>query len=273
MVPNGNNITASVQWKTALQLPTPDMPFGTPGIAPQLPHGTHKIRWIITDLCGNETACEYNFTVRDSKAPAVTCKSAAPDVEMPATGAIGVATSQYLESASDNCTPAAGLKYGLRKAGSGTGFPTAPGGAPQDSVHFACADLGPQILSKNLDFDLDAAPACVVTGQADWLRVMIRNLVDNAVRYTPAGGLVRVAVSRGDDGCLFSVSDSGPGIPAEARDLVLRRFHRLDQGNQPGSGLGLAIVARIAELHGALFRLDASDITKGLFVGVQFPIR
>lgn len=136
-----------------------------------------------------------------------------------------------------------------------------------------CADLGPQILSKNLDFDLDAAPACVVTGQADWLRVMIRNLVDNAVRYTPAGGLVRVAVSRGDDGCLFSVSDSGPGIPAEARDLVLRRFHRLDQGNQPGSGLGLAIVARIAELHGALFRLDASDITKGLFVGVQFPIR
>lgn len=143
---NGNNITASVQWKTALQLPTPDMPFGTPGIAPQLPHGTHKIRWIITDLCGNETTCEYNFTVRDSKAPAVTCKSAAPDVEMPATGAIGVATSQYLESASDNCTPAAGLKYGLRKAGSGTGFPTAPGGAPQDSVHFACADLGPQTL-------------------------------------------------------------------------------------------------------------------------------
>jgi two-component system sensor histidine kinase QseC len=58
-----------------------------------------------------------------------------------------------------------------------------------------CADLGPQILDKNLDFDLHATPGCIVTGQAEWLRVLIRNLVDNAIRYTPAGGLLRVAVA------------------------------------------------------------------------------
>lgn len=136
-----------------------------------------------------------------------------------------------------------------------------------------CADIGPQILAKNLDFDLAATPACIVTGQADWLRVLIRNLVDNAVRYTPENGMVRVNVSHDAKGCRFTVSDNGPGIPPEARELVLRRFHRLDQGKQPGSGLGLAIVARIAELHHAHFQLDQSYITKGLIVAVQFPVR
>jgi len=136
-----------------------------------------------------------------------------------------------------------------------------------------CADLGPQILARNLDFDLEAESNAVVTGQAEWLRVLIRNLVDNAVRYTPEGGQVRVAIHRNGSHIELSVSDSGPGIPVEERESVFRRFHRLNQGSQPGSGLGLAIVARIAELHGATFCLDTSPITKGLDVGVQFAAR
>ena len=136
-----------------------------------------------------------------------------------------------------------------------------------------CADLGPQILARNLDFDLEAESNAVVTGQAEWLRVLIRNLVDNAVRYTPEGGQVRVVVRRNGSQIELSVSDSGPGIPVEERESVFRRFHRLNQGSQPGSGLGLAIVARIAELHGATFCLDTSPITKGLDVGVQFAAR
>lgn len=136
-----------------------------------------------------------------------------------------------------------------------------------------CADLGPQILAKNLDFDLEAPPEALVTGQAEWLRVLIRNLVDNAVRYTPEGGQVRVAIRRKGSTIDLSVSDSGPGIPVEERESVLRRFHRLNQGSQPGSGLGLAIVARIAELHGATLCLDTTPITKGLDVGVQFAAR
>ena len=135
-----------------------------------------------------------------------------------------------------------------------------------------CADLGPLILDKNLDFALDAAPGCTVTGQAEWLRVLIRNLVDNAIRYTPAGGQVRVHVAGGNGHCRLSVSDSGSGIPAGERDAVLRRFHRLDQGGQPGSGLGLAIVARIAELHGAVLELAENENQQGLKVVVLWKI-
>jgi two-component system sensor histidine kinase QseC len=136
-----------------------------------------------------------------------------------------------------------------------------------------CADLGPQILAKNIEFDLAASPDCQVTGQPEWLGVLIRNLVDNAVRYTPEGGQVRVDVARANAFVTLSVADSGPGIPADERESVLRRFHRLNQGSQPGSGLGLAIVARIAELHGATLKLDTSITPKGLLVTVQFPAR
>ncbi|UCV09341.1 ATP-binding protein [Dechloromonas denitrificans] len=134
-----------------------------------------------------------------------------------------------------------------------------------------CADLGPLILGKNIDFDLDAADDCIVIGQNEWLRVLIRNLVDNAIRYTPAGGAVRVSLSRADGHCRLSVQDSGPGIPVNDRAAVLRRFHRLDQGGQPGSGLGLAIVARIAELHGARLELGETAVTGGLTVTVLWP--
>lgn len=136
-----------------------------------------------------------------------------------------------------------------------------------------CADLGPAILGKNIDFDLEAGAGCTVIGQTEWLRVLIRNLVDNAVRYTPDGGQVRVALAGTDNHCVLTVSDSGPGIPAAEREAVLRRFHRLDQGGQPGSGLGLAIVARIAELHGARLELTEAESGCGLKATVRWPRR
>ena len=137
-------------------------------------------------------------------------------------------------------------------------------------VETVCAELGPQILARNIDFSFESTGPAIVTGQAEWLRVLIRNLVDNAVRYTPEGGTVIVRIERQNDHLTLAVSDSGPGIPPEQRSAVLQRFHRLDQGGQPGSGLGLAIVARIAELHGAPLCLDTSAMTKGLDIRVQF---
>jgi two-component system, OmpR family, sensor histidine kinase QseC len=134
-----------------------------------------------------------------------------------------------------------------------------------------CADLGPQILAKNIDFELKASKDCAVTGQPEWLRILIRNLVDNAIRYTPENGLVRVNVTGQPDECRINISDSGPGIPAEKREAAVRRFHRLNQVDQPGSGLGLAIVARIAELHGAELELADSEIAPGLSVTVRWP--
>ena len=135
-----------------------------------------------------------------------------------------------------------------------------------------CADLGHQILDKDLDFALAAAPGCIVTGQAEWLRVLIRNLIDNAIRYTPTGGSLRVQVAVANGQSRLSVSDSGPGIPAGDREAVLRRFHRLNRGEHPtGSGLGLAIVARIAELHGADLEFAAGENAQGLQVTVTWP--
>ncbi len=147
-----------------------------------------------------------------------------------------------------------------------------PPGSPVDLgvvAEAVCAELGTAILDRHLDFELVADGAVTVAGQADWLRILVRNLVDNAVRYTPPGGRVRVAVSREEGRPRLLVEDSGPGIPAAEREQVLERFHRLHQGEVPGSGLGLSIVGRIAELHGASFTLADSPLG-GLAAQVSF---
>lgn len=142
-------------------------------------------------------------------------------------------------------------------------------GALAESV---CAELGTSILSKQLDFELDAQANCIVRGQSEWLRVLIRNLVDNAIRYTPAKGQIKVAIHQTNGRCTIGITDSGPGIPAADRKAVLQRFHRLNQHEQPGSGLGLAIVSRISELHQA--QLNLADATpNGLEVTVSFPVQ
>lgn len=135
-----------------------------------------------------------------------------------------------------------------------------------------CAELGTLILARKLDFALDAGGGCLVNGQADWLRVLIRNLVDNAIRYTPECGRVRVSVAREEDRCTLCVSDSGAGIPAHERDAARRRFHRLNDGGEAGSGLGLAIVARIAELHGGALTLADNDQAPGLLASVTVQV-
>jgi len=98
----------------------------------------------------------------------------------------------------------------------------------------------------------------------------LANLVDNAVKYTPSGGHVWVTVTRVLDGIEVAVVDSGPGIPAEARDRVLDRFVRLDATRTtPGNGLGLSLVQAVARLHDA--RLALGDNAPGLEVRMIFP--
>lgn len=129
-----------------------------------------------------------------------------------------------------------------------------------------CADHGMAALEKNLVLELEAPPAANVLANEGMLRILLRNLLDNAVRYTPAGGKVGVGVTAHADGVMLTVSDSGPGIPAEQRTAVLQRFHRLADQETEGSGLGLSIVARIAELHGASLELDDGIGNAGLAV-------
>lgn len=129
-----------------------------------------------------------------------------------------------------------------------------------------CAAHGAPALDKGVELELDAVPA-TVAGNTDMLRILLRNLVDNAIRYTPAGGRVLVAVAPG----MLSVTDTGPGIPPEERERVFDRFHRLAGQETEGSGLGLSIVARIAARHGVSIRLEAGEAGIGLKVSLRFP--
>src|SRR5262249_21356651 len=115
--------------------------------------------------------------------------------------------------------------------------------------------------------------APVVRGVPLLMRELVANLVDNAIRYTPAGGTVTAAVRCSGDTVHLEVEDSGPGIPAHERERVFERFYRVDSSApQEGSGLGLAIVREIAIVCGAQVQLcERPDGTQGLVARVTFP--
>jgi len=135
----------------------------------------------------------------------------------------------------------------------------------------AVAELAPAALARGTEIELDASGetggAARIEGHPELIAVLLRNLIDNAVRYGPAGGSVRVEL-RGTE---LSVADQGPGIPPEARARVTERFYRLPGTEPSGSGLGLSIVERIAAIHGAQVTLGEGPGGKGLRVAVAFP--
>jgi signal transduction histidine kinase len=134
----------------------------------------------------------------------------------------------------------------------------------------ALAEAAPRAVEKNIDVSLEEGPPAEVEGHAALLAVLLRNLVDNAVRYTPAGGRVRVAVRAAPGGVRLEVVDNGPGVPAAELARLGERFHRLGASGESGSGLGLSIVLRIAELHRGTVRF-ANAADGGLEVTVELP--
>ena len=132
------------------------------------------------------------------------------------------------------------------------------------------ADLEPLAEAKGVELRLGRLEATRVAGNAPALRILMRNLVDNALRYTPAGGRVTLEVGHDEGAALLLVSDTGPGIPESERARVFDRFYRLPGTAAEGSGLGLAIVRRIADAHGAEITLGEADHGQGLRVAVRF---
>jgi two-component system OmpR family sensor kinase len=132
------------------------------------------------------------------------------------------------------------------------------------------AELVPLADAGRIDLGVAAAQPATVAGDANALRTLLRNLVDNAVRYTPPGGRVDVTVEAAATGPRLTVTDNGAGIPAEERTRVFDRFYRR-AGTEPlGSGLGLAIVKAIADAHGATVTLADGPSGGGLAVTVSF---
>ena len=131
------------------------------------------------------------------------------------------------------------------------------------------ADLyAPIAESRDITFR-HSGIAAPVEGDADLLFQSLANLLDNAMKYTPQGGSVTLHVTSDDDSATVVVADSGPGVPPEEREAVLRRFYRLEPARStPGSGLGLSLVAAVAQLHEAELTLE--DNAPGLVVRLRF---
>lgn len=140
----------------------------------------------------------------------------------------------------------------------------------EDLVEAAASDFLDTAIARDLHLEFEPSPA-VVAGQAWTLRELLANLLDNALRYTPAGGRVTVRCGVAASGIPFlEVEDDGPGIPPHERDKVFERFVRLES-DSAGSGLGLAIVKEVADLHRAHITLTEGSNGKGLRVRVEFP--
>jgi two-component system, OmpR family, sensor kinase len=139
------------------------------------------------------------------------------------------------------------------------------------------AELVPLADAGTIDLGVTAAQAVSVPADPEALRTLLRNLVDNAVRYSAAGGRVDVSVEAVPDGsgggARLTVTDDGPGIAPEDRARVFDRFYRRAGTAPPGSGLGLAIVKAIADAHGASVALSDPPSGRGLTVTVMFPPR
>jgi signal transduction histidine kinase len=123
---------------------------------------------------------------------------------------------------------------------------------------------------RRIELVCDVRTAVEVFGDRELLAQALTNLLDNAVKYTPAGGTVVVTLDRTDDTARLSVADTGPGVPAADRDRVLQRFTRLDQArSKPGNGLGLALVNAVTTQHHG--RLELGDNSPGLIVTIEIP--
>lgn len=138
-------------------------------------------------------------------------------------------------------------------------------------ARLALADAMPAALERRMDIGLVHADEASIEGHEEALRVLVRNLLDNAVKYTPPGGRADIAIHAEQGNVVLTVEDSGPGIAPQACERVLDRFYRVSGSEAAGSGLGLAIVKSIADLHHAHIRLDASPRLGGLRVAVRFP--
>ena len=127
----------------------------------------------------------------------------------------------------------------------------------------------PLAEQKQQKLDVSVSDDVRIQGDRDLLFQAFANLLDNAIKYTPRGGSIRVTLEDGASGPRIRIIDSGPGIPEQSRDQVFKRFFRLEESRHtPGNGLGLSLVEAVARLHNASIKLGGEP---GLDVSLAFP--
>ena len=150
-------------------------------------------------------------------------------------------------------------------------------------IHLKPLDLGelvkeatiewvPPALKKGMDLGYEGPDSSVIiNGDMIRIRMMIDNLIDNAIRYSPNGSSVTTRIKEVEGSVILTVADNGPGIPPEERKAVFQRFYRISDNPTAGSGLGLSIVNEIAMAHGASVSLEDPEGHQGIEVNVSFP--
>jgi len=133
--------------------------------------------------------------------------------------------------------------------------------------------LQPMAHQKGIQMKLNGSLSCNILADNTALGLLFRNLLSNAIIYTPDGGRVDVSIlTRQQKACII-IEDSGPGIPAAERELVLQRFYRMQNHDKPGCGIGLSIVMRVIELLDGEIKFEDSHYPTGLKVTVCFSLQ
>ena len=195
---SGTNKTGSVRWNTQQSQNT--------YVIPELPYGTHKIKWIIEDGCSNETVCEYTFVVKDCKKPTVVCINGLSVNIMP-TKMIQLWDTDFLKYTEDNCTPSNQLVTAIRRSGTGTGFPLNPDGTPQKNVVFTCDDLGTQLVEL---WSIDKA------GNADYCETYViiqDNMGACSNTVGTVAGALKTEMNKGLEDANVDLNGTHPALP------------------------------------------------------------
>jgi two-component system sensor histidine kinase TctE len=137
-------------------------------------------------------------------------------------------------------------------------------------VEDVAGNLMPAAIAKKIDLGLELQPA-QIHGDPFLMAELLSNLIDNAIAYTPAGGRITVATTTADGFAVLQVEDDGIGIPEAERELVFKRFYRINGSSGEGCGLGLPIVQEITHLHGGEVVISKPSCGKGTLVAVRIP--
>ncbi len=134
------------------------------------------------------------------------------------------------------------------------------------------AHLAPDAIAKKIELELiSCEDAPIITGHPTAIGILVRNLIDNAIRYSPEMSTVSIKIERTKNNIVLHVIDNGPGIPDDLKERVFERFFRIIGTKATGSGLGLGIVLQIAKLHHAEIKLETPECGKGLDFQIWFP--
>jgi hypothetical protein len=213
----------------------------------QLPYGTHKIKWVATNGCGQQSTCEYSFTIRDEKPPTISCISGLSiNLMNIGGGLVHLWASDFLQTTEDNYTPANKIVIGIKKQGTGTGFPYDSTGAPQTGVRYNCSELGTNFVELWAKDKSGNVGVCSTY-------VLIQDNT-NACSFEPPiiSGYIKTENNEGVEDVQIELDINSNGIPIFSNPIVTNSSGNFHYSNalQLGSNASVTPTLEIDPLNG-----------------------